>query len=640
MRTPSALVALLLGHPVLPPVPNALARPRTQATVAPDPAPWEGFPVFVWRKRYQEQPLPEALAAPFGGTNLFRGEAASWIAERGLSTYLTNACGRDTLHLDMGPDWNDRIERWIGLRDPSALVREPCLSDPATVRALQETLRAALDTVPDGTRLLGVSLGDEVSLTPNGNPLDLCRSKTCLALWAEHAKELGLPTTPVTTDDVRRDLAADDFETLGAWLEQRRFHHRVVTDLLGELAAEARTLTDRPLGLLGASGATAFGGVPLRWAADTFDFLELYPVSEARELAGESAGGTLATVFLQQERRDAVAWMCWEHWMRGGDGIVVWNDALLEDRPAHGQSLARVVERIRALEARAPLGAPLRPEVAILHDEDCVRAAWLRDALVDGPTWPRRLASHHREHGSRERKVRTWLRLLEDAGLLPRVVDVEDVVNAGDELPTVVLALDHLVLGKKVQHALRDHMKAGGVLLADGELGWVNDGGGYRKDPTVARWKKIFRTLLDPPDGIERYLERRWRPAGASRLRAFATELAAGARRGAPTTLERLLRTERGREAAEIPWLTSVRPIVGAPDRYLVCMIPNYASRAERETRMRPWTFELTLPPGLRLVEWLAPGSEPRGRLEMDGALVFEIEDVRGRALRSRSGPR
>ncbi|MAB80569.1 MAG: hypothetical protein CMJ89_14545 [Planctomycetes bacterium] len=589
---------------------------------------WERFPVFVWRQRYRESPLPEDLVEPFGATNRFRNIQADWIDEWGLNFYVTNAVGRNDLHLDMGTDWNRRIEDWIETRDESLLVREPCLSDPATYERMRANLHETIASL--GKTALGISVGDEVSLTPNGNPLDFCRSEYCLKLWREHARGLGLPPRPPTTDEVRAQLVDDRFELLGAWLENRRFHHARMVSVLKRLASEARSLTERPIGLLGLSGITPFGGVPVREAVDTFDFLEYYPLGLHREYASEGDGKFLTTVFLEKERRDAVAWVAWEHWMRGGDGLIVWNDTQLEDSPGHGRSLAQAVGEIRALEERLKPGAPLRPEVAIVADDDCVRVSWLRDALIDGPTWPRRLSSHHRKNGTREKKIEQWLRLLEDSGVLPRVVDLEG------ELPQVVILVEHGVLGRTAQHKLRDHQDKGGILIPDGELGWVNDLGEKRKDPTIKRWKKRFRTIFDPPDGLDRYTTQRWRPERVTRLREFGARLVKLGRRKHPTTLERMLDLTLTKEAAQIPWLTSIRPIPSRPDHYLVCMIPNHGDPDDRRTRMRTWSFALEPPPGIQLVEWIAPGDQPRGSLPMGQPLVFEIRDARAVKLRER----
>jgi len=597
---------------------------------------WEDFPVFVWRQRYQQEALPEALVEPFGGTNRFRSGREKWIGDAGLDSYVTNAVGRDTLHLDMNQEWSERIERWIDVRDEAVLVREPCLGDPAVRETLFDTLRATLAALPADERgLLGVSIGDEVSLTPNGNPLDLCRSEHCLSLWAEYAAARELPTAPPSTDYVRRELSGEDHSGLGAWLEHRRFHHGRMLELLRELVAEARRHTDLPLGLLGLSGITAFGGVPVREAGELFDFIEVYPLGHHRELASESGADTLATVFLQEERKDAAAWVAWDHWMRGGDGLVVWSDAYLEDQPAHARALAKAVVRIRELEERFSPADPLRPEIAILNDDDCDLASWLRDAMVDGATWPRRLASYHREHGTRESHLRAWLRLLEDSGVQPRVIGPEDA------FPKVLIVVDHLVVGKPIQHRLRDHLREGGVVIHQGEFGWITDAGTRRKDPTIKRWSRLFPNLLAPPDGLETYVERRWRPRGASRMRAYGAKLVKRSRHEGPTTLERLARMELQREAADIPWFTSLRPIPaldGRPleDHFLVCMLPGYADRRERTERMRPWTYRLELPEGLRLVEWLGPGELPEGRVPMGEPLVFVMQDVRAGTLRGR----
>src|SRR5262245_24709500 len=192
---------------------------QTPAPLAPQPTAlgWDDFPVFVWRETYAGKPLPEELVAPFGGVILMRDEDSGWARERGLAYLVWNVAGRDALHLDADEKWNERVEQWIRTHDEKLLVREPCLNDPKTIAQMYAMLDASL--AKHGTHPgLGFVLGDEVGLTPNGDPFDLCRCEFCAAKWKDYARSWGLTERPPLTDEVRQALLDDDFSTLGAWL--------------------------------------------------------------------------------------------------------------------------------------------------------------------------------------------------------------------------------------------------------------------------------------------------------------------------------------------------------------------------------------------------------------------------------------
>src|SRR5262245_49812132 len=179
------------------------AEAGAPATAEPHARGWDEFPVFVWREKYAGKPLPEELAEPFGGVILMREEDSSWARERGLSYLVWNVAGRDALHLDADDAWNARVERWIQTHDEKLLVREPCLNDPGTVQKLFATLDATLAKHGENPGL-GFVLGDEVSLTPNGDPFDLCRCGLCEAKWKEYAQKNELPERAPLTDEVRQ----------------------------------------------------------------------------------------------------------------------------------------------------------------------------------------------------------------------------------------------------------------------------------------------------------------------------------------------------------------------------------------------------------------------------------------------------
>ena len=575
---------------------------------------WEGFPVLVWRERYGGRPAPAEVLAGLGGTNVEGLEDGAWARERGLDTYLGHAPGRDALHLDADREWYAAARgRFVQDRDASALVREPCLSEPETLDALRARLRASV-AAQGGEVGLALSLGDEVHLTANGSPLDLCASAACRAAWARfaaaHAAELGveLPAGELPypeTDAVRRAWVAGDASGVPLWLLRRRFHQAVVLGVLEELAAGARAAAPgAPVALMGLGGRTAFGGVAVEEALGFLDVQEIYPLSDARELfltLRAPGQRLLRTCFVERGAPASVCWQAWEGFVRGTDGLVVWSDAGLEDDPASARALRRAVAAMRDLRARglAPRAAP--SGLAVLHEPDSLALAWLRDALRDGPTWTERLAGYHEEHGTREVALRAWLSLAEDAGLQPGAVPL-DRVDAAISARFPVLVASHVLLLEDADQArLAGHLERGGHLLVTGPLGrWdrrMEDHGDARLVELEERFpQRVHRA----PEHLAGHVAERARP-GSNRAEALRRWL--GERLGAAGVAAPLGARVAGEDAP--PLLQAAWP---APDGggTLVLLLPNPpASAAGARVAWRP---VIDSPPDARVERVWPPG--------------------------------
>ena len=83
---------------------------------------------------------------------------------------------------------------------------------------------------------------------------------------------------------------------------------------------------------------------------------------------------------------------------------------LIERDEAFRTSLAGTVASIRRLRRDAPRWRPEPALVAVLHSPESLALAWLREALADGPTWPRRFPSHQNQAAPRERALTGLLR--------------------------------------------------------------------------------------------------------------------------------------------------------------------------------------------------------------------------------------
>ncbi|MEO6709268.1 MAG: hypothetical protein ABIP42_06790, partial [Planctomycetota bacterium] len=462
-------------------------------------ASWNDFPVFVWRQDRGEEGPDRKLAADFGATNLVRGESAKPLTEAGLAFYVDNAAGRNELHLDRDRKYEKRWNDWYEKRDDALLIRQPCLNDPSVRERLRETLARTLDLHHGDVGLLGLSLGDEVSWTPYGSPEDTCLCEHCQSAWREFLERASargasrlaadFPLARASTDAARLALEQGTSEAVQAWLLRREFTQSSMQERLRELSAQSRSSFGAiDLGLLGMIGRTAFGGVAIDRILPALDFAECYRVSDARELLFSLRSReqrVVQTIFYDEQSADAASWFAWESWMRGADGLVIWSDRELRAHPAYAAALARATARIRQVRERQPRFAPRPRGVAIVNDEASIAYGWLVDAKLDGPTWPKRLQGWQEDHGSRERSLRAWLRVLEDCGAMPGALPLERVGAAcAKEFP--LLVLNHLrVLDGQGAKRLSEYLGAGGTIAIRGELGSIDGFGIAPEEPWI-----------------------------------------------------------------------------------------------------------------------------------------------------------
>jgi len=468
-----------------------LGFPGLQETSPVEPSAWEHFPAFVWRAPRPETPLDPGLVAAFGGANVERDDPAEQVLTEGLDFYVGHAPGRNTLHLERDSGaYLERWQEWLETRDSRLLVREPCLTDPATREHLFDQLDRTL-AARAGRHGVGLSLGDELSLTPWGDPVDLCRSPTCEAAWARHLEGLGREVAFPDTDGARRALTSDDTTPIGPWLERRRFNHALTLGWVDELAERARRLAPgTPVGVLGLAGRTAFGGLSIPDALEIVDFIEPYATTLSRELCytlRRPEQHVLWTLLVDRTSAVECRRQVWEHALRGGDGVVLYRERFLLDEPAKATATAEAVAAIRSLRAAdwpAPARRPRTRGVALVSSDDSIALAFLRDAALEGESWPHRLAGYQEQRGTFETSARSWREAAETVGVLPGAVPIERVDEALlPRFPLLVL-LHVAVLSDRDLAGLERYLASGGRAVVDGDFGsFFPDG--TRRSPTA-----------------------------------------------------------------------------------------------------------------------------------------------------------
>lgn len=573
-----------------------------------------GFRALLWRNEASIDDDTRAV----GGMCVprARAELEEELEAAGLDYLVFNAAGRDELHLEREREsWSANWTQWKRDRDPALLRREPCLAQTATRERLRSTLAATLGA-REGPRGLGLSLGDEVGLTPGGAPFDVCQCEACereFARWPGRATRawltvdgVALRLCDITTDGACRALADGDTGALGPWLARRDFHQDQLVDLLAELARQSRAAAPEvPLGLLGISGRTAFAGVAPELVLPWLDFLECYRVGDARELLfsqRSSSQSAWITLFRDQRGPHASAWFAWEHWLRGGDGVVVWSDRELRAEPALAERLRRALAQIDALDRASPDFRPSPRGVALINSPHSLAAAWLREAVVDGASWPNRLPSWQERHGLYEGARRAWLSLLDDCGAQAGSVPSSAIDARTRERFGLLIASNWLVVDAAELAGIEAHLSAGGALLLSGEFGWI-DSAGRRLDSRL-REQLALRfpgRVLEAERGLANYSSR---PFDAQRVESTRAQLAALGIEFAPWR-----RVERSRAWIET-WSASGTGFVGA-------LLP-----ALDESSTPHWPERLELRVDSRFtVEWLHPDPRTHEASErVDGA--------------------
>ncbi len=458
----------------------------------------QDFPAILWRA----ESAPSDLQRAFGAVCVGRNDTVDELAAAGIEFLVFNAPGRDELHLERErAGWAERRQRWLETRDPALCRREPCLEDPATEALLLARLEQSL-AARRGQVGLGLSLGDEVGFTPGGIPEETCTCEHCELAWARaHADETS-PRPPrlcdLGTDATLRAVFDGDLAPTRHWLERREFHQRQLLDLLGSLARRVRA-TGKPVGLLGLTSQSAFGGVSIERILPQLDFLECYRIGNARELAltlRRPEQRIYLTVFASQGASSA-SWSVWEHWMQGGDGMFVWSEAELAKAPHVAARLLQTLARVRTLPVLRP-----RPQgIAVAHSARAMGAGWLRDALLDGGTWPQRFASWQEQHGRVERARARWFDFARCAGAMPGALPIEQLSPADAARFPLLVLTELLVLSPEDLARLEAYRGAGGTLVVDGELGWTDGLGSALEGASRKRLEERGK-LAEPPAGL------------------------------------------------------------------------------------------------------------------------------------------
>ncbi len=392
----------------------------------------------------------------------------------------------------------DRARRHADPADTSVFMREPGLSDPQAVAAVQARLETLVrETAADHP--LFYNLGDESGIADLAAPWDYDLAPSSLgafrawlrrgystldalnAQWGTAYRDWDAVQPELTDAAMRRTDG-----NFSAWSDFKAFMDVAFADAV-RAGADAVHRAD-PAGLAGLEGAQVpgWGGYDYGRLAPAVDVMEIYDTGNALELAHafNPALLPLGTAFSTGPRE---VYRAWRELLRGSRGMVVWDEAgdvVTPDGAAgpRGRFLQGLAGALRVV-APALLTATPRPSpVAVLYSQDSFRLGWLLDQQPKGSAWSNRDSERENDDNPWRAARRQAAANLAGLGLQPRWLTAETL--AGGALRDAglrVLMLPHAIaLGDAELTEIRAFAARGGTVLADTEPG-VFDGHGRRR---------------------------------------------------------------------------------------------------------------------------------------------------------------
>ncbi|MBN1808330.1 MAG: hypothetical protein JW909_04625 [Planctomycetes bacterium] len=380
-------------------------------------------------------------------------------------------------------------QAWDQTGDKKYLVRQPCLSDPATFRQSKEnTERRVLARRKYG--IAGYSLGEESSLTSYRAEIDFCHGTHCLnefrtAMRRRYSDNLSLLNLHWRTAHRSWD------EVVPMTLEEAREHgvpapwllHRLFMDEVWATHIDYCRLTIHqhdPSAVVGTTGTqepTPFDGHNWPVMMTAYDFLMPYTYADQQEyhVSFGAEGFFSMPPAGYGNSGDGVRYSTWRSvFYRGMGHVMFWWIALVEADLTWSDSGADYMRQFREFRSGIvkQISASDRKfdRVALLYSQPSLNAEFF-----------------HKRFEEFKKAREAWLLLLHDAGMNPRFITLDS------HLPAVPADVDVLVLYRATAlsdaalQALDAFVARGGVILYDVPFGTCDEAGIPRKgDGTTA----------------------------------------------------------------------------------------------------------------------------------------------------------
>ncbi len=476
---------------------------------------WPGFQIIIW----QNKTVPQYLKLRAMGVTAARvqanrhGETRASAARKvaplklaGLRPYIEN----------IATDFYSAYHRWTphkpvnwrfvelqalaakGGQDKYIFRRQPSLSDRHALRVIErrltQTVRAYAAYHP-----LYFNLGDETGIADLSAAWDFDYSRpslramrvwlrrqyrTLAALnreWGTQFPDWRDVTPPTTTETMARTDG-----NYAAWSDFKAFMDFAFANAIHDGSSAVHRGAPWARSAIEGAQIPGWGGYDYARLAPAVDVMELYDVGENLALAQSFHPGLIALTTSNWSHPNAQHY-AWREFLRGTRGMILWDptNGLVQpdgEVTTEGKRAACFFAEMRTgvgplIRSSERLMAP----VAILYSPESFRIQWLLDHRNLGEAWTQRGSAAENEDNAVRRTQHRDYKMFLQLGLTPEFVD-ERQISAGilvKRREKILILPQTLSLSRRSAGAIRNFVKAGGILVTDGQVG-LFDGHGRR----------------------------------------------------------------------------------------------------------------------------------------------------------------
>jgi len=501
---------------------ETLFNTRREFIITPEPKPWDDYVVLIWNpgrtKEYLEK--IKELGINAGMAHSPRPDVKN-LLDTNLRFYLAQLA---PMWLAFYHQTGRRQEEWQPMReaykktgDKRFLVRKNCLNDPLVASQFKEKIsRIVRDYMIYGP--LWYDISDEAGIGDLVGSFDFCFCPHCLrkmrdwlrsvygsleALNEEWETEFKSwdEVEPMTAHEVRRRGNYN----LSAWADHRTFMEITFADAFRRCRDWIAEIDPtRPSGLTGGQMPSAYGGYDWWRLTNTLDFIEAYNIGNNREIIRSFGGKRVIHAITLFGLGGEAEWMLWYHLLHGDRGVILWDfdeekgkryviEPSLEINP-EGLKMKDVFMELRGgITKLLNLSEFEDDRIAIHYSQSSIHAHWMLETEEDELLLRSGVTERKRSNFLKLRE--SLLKILEDLGFQYKFVSYEEVEN-GELIKGGYKAFilpKSVALSPKEAERIKEYVEAGGVVIADGLLGLMDE-----------HCKKLEDGLLDDLFGISR----------------------------------------------------------------------------------------------------------------------------------------
>ncbi len=393
--------------------------------------------------------------------------------------------------------------RYQATHDKRWLVRPVCLNDPADLAPLADKLHK-LAAFAGWLEPLGYNLGDEMSLTYYTTPFDYDFGDACLAAFRRWLRKR-YPSldalnrawdTKFASWDAVTPMTAYEVKGRGnyaPWAEHREFMDETFARFFEWVRARLRERDPRAIvGMSGSQAAEAYGGYNWPRLMQALDFIQNYTHRNTMIMQRSFDGRVpRAPWYGYGVRNPQMRAMLWRRLLNGNRGGSFFSESYMflpDGRPsACTRAAAPLVKEFQS--GLAGLVRRLRRvnDIGVHYSHASIRGAFIfgADALF------------------RDNR-QGWIKALEDLGfqcefLCRKQIEAGELRRRGYK--AFVLPYSVAISDREAAE-LRRYVEAGGLLLADGKIGLMDEICRTRKTGALDALFGVSRPRVDPLAGL------------------------------------------------------------------------------------------------------------------------------------------